>query len=64
MLPPVDVLLAFGLVVVVLTITPGLDTALVLRSAATAGTRAAIGVIIGVSLGVLAWGALAAAGVR
>lgn len=63
MLPPVDVLLAFGLVVVVLTITPGLDTALVLRSAATAGTRAATGVIIGVSLGVLAWGALAAAGV-
>lgn len=63
MLPGLDVVLAFGLVVAVLAVTPGLDTMLVVRSAAVSGRAYAIGVIAGVGLGTLAWGTLAAAGV-
>ena len=43
--------------------TPGLDTALVLRTAAVRGRRPALGVIAGIQTGTLVWGALAAAGV-
>ena len=63
MLPPFDVLLAFGLVVALLTITPGLDTALVLRTAAVTGPGRAWGALAGIQAGVLAWGAAAAVGV-
>ena len=63
MFPPADVVLAFALVALVLTLTPGLDTMLVLRSATVAGTASAVGVIVGIGAGVLLWGALAAAGV-
>ncbi|MGC4175514.1 LysE family translocator [Demequina sp.] len=63
MFPSLHVLWAFGLVVALLTITPGLDTALVLRSAAVAGQRRAWGAIIGVVSGCLVWGVLAAVGV-
>lgn len=63
MFPSFHVLWAFGLVVALLTITPGLDTALVLRSAAVAGQRRAWGAIIGIVTGCLVWGALAAVGV-
>jgi threonine/homoserine/homoserine lactone efflux protein len=63
MFPSVPVLWAFGLVVALLTITPGLDTALVLRSAAVAGQRRAWGAIIGIISGTLVWGVLAAVGV-
>lgn len=63
MFPSVHVLWAFGLVVSLLTITPGLDTALVLRSAAVAGQRRAWGAIAGILAGTLVWGALAAVGV-
>lgn len=47
-------------VAALLTITPGVATALVVRSAARGGTRAALSTIAGNSLGVLAWAALAA----
>lgn len=63
MLPPLGLLLAFGLVVALLTITPGLDTALVLRTAAVAGRGRAWGAVAGIQAGVLAWGAAAAVGV-
>lgn len=63
MFPTVDALLAFAAVVAILTITPGLDTALVLRSATIAGPRRAWGAITGIVLGCLAWGVLASAGV-
>jgi threonine/homoserine/homoserine lactone efflux protein len=63
MFPSVHVLWAFGLVVALLTITPGLDTALVLRSAAVAGQRRAWGAITGIISGTLVWGVLAAVGV-
>lgn len=57
-----EALLAFGLAAGLLTITPGLDTALVLRTAAADGARRAAMAAIGVSLGCLAWGAAAAFG--
>ncbi len=63
MLPSLHVLWSFGLVVALLTITPGVDTALVLRSAAVAGRARAWGAIVGIGCGVLAWGALTAVGV-
>src|SRR3712207_3888138 len=55
--------LGFGLVALLLTITPGLDTALVLRAAITRGRRDAVATALGVVVGVLAWGAAAAVGV-
>ncbi len=63
MLPPLATLLSFGLVVALLTITPGLDTALVLRTAAVAGRHRARGAVAGIQAGVLVWGAAAAVGV-
>jgi threonine/homoserine/homoserine lactone efflux protein len=55
-------LLAFGLAATLLTITPGLDTAMVLRSAVAGGPRQAIATAIGIGLGCLAWGAAVALG--
>jgi len=63
MLPSLHVLWSFGLVVALLTITPGVDTALVLRSAAVARRARAWGAIIGIGTGCLAWGVLTAVGV-
>ncbi|RLP71254.1 LysE family translocator [Mycetocola reblochoni] len=63
MLPSVAVIASFSLVVGLLTVTPGLDTALVLRSAAVGGKRRAFGVIAGIQTGTLIWGFLAAIGV-
>lgn len=53
---------AFSTVALLLTITPGVDTALTLR-AATLAPRRGWGVAIGVQLGVLLWGSVSAAGV-
>jgi threonine/homoserine/homoserine lactone efflux protein len=55
-------LAAFLPVAVLVTITPGPATAMVVRSAAVGGRRAAFVCTAGNSLGVLAWGLLAAAG--
>lgn len=63
MLPSLHVLWSFGLVVALLTITPGVDTALVVRSAAAAGRVRAWGAIVGIGCGTLTWGALTAVGV-
>ncbi|WP_049568814.1 LysE family translocator [Nonomuraea sp. SBT364] len=52
----------FALVVALLTVTPGLDTALILRTSLLAGRRAAWGVTLGIQLGTLAWGLVTAAG--
>ncbi|MEV4222431.1 LysE family translocator [Nonomuraea sp. ATR24] len=52
----------FALVVALLTVTPGLDTALILRTSLLAGRRPAWGVALGVQLGVLVWGLVSVAG--
>lgn len=55
-------LLAFTIAAALLTVTPGLDTALVLRTAAVEGPRRAYCAAIGIGTGCLVWGLLAAAG--
>lgn len=55
-------LLAFTLAAAILTITPGLDTALVLRTAAVEGGRRALMAGLGICAGCLLWGAIAAFG--
>jgi threonine/homoserine/homoserine lactone efflux protein len=56
-------LLGFSLVAGLLTITPGLDTALVLRAALSQGRAHAYLTALGVASGVLVWGVAAAVGV-
>jgi threonine/homoserine/homoserine lactone efflux protein len=55
-------LIAFTLAAALLTVTPGLDTALVLRTAAAEGARRAFAAALGICLGCLAWGTLVAVG--
>jgi threonine/homoserine/homoserine lactone efflux protein len=55
-------LIAFTLAAALLTVTPGLDTALVLRTTAAEGARRAFAAALGICLGCLAWGALVAVG--
>ncbi|MFJ8433209.1 LysE family translocator [Kitasatospora sp. NPDC094019] len=54
---------SFALVVGLLTLTPGLDTALILRTSALGDRRQAWGVVLGIQTGTLLWGALTSAGV-
>ena len=56
-------LLAFTLAAGLLTITPGLDTALVLRTAALEGPRRSMLAGAGICCGCLTWGFLASVGV-
>ena len=55
-------LAAFVLAAGLLTITPGLDTALVLRTSTIEGSRKAILAMLGISAGLLVWGAAVAIG--
>lgn len=55
--------MSFAAVAGLLTVTPGLDTALVLRTAAVEGRRQGIWAAIGICLGCLAWGAGVSAGI-
>jgi threonine/homoserine/homoserine lactone efflux protein len=55
-------LLAFTLAATLLTITPGLDTALVLRTAAVEGPKRAAAAALGIGLGCLCWGLAVAFG--
>lgn len=55
--------LTFSVVALALTLTPGLDTALVLRSALTRGRRDAAATGAGIVSGLFVWGAAAAVGV-
>ncbi|MFJ7279312.1 LysE family translocator [Kitasatospora sp. NPDC098663] len=54
---------SFALVVGLLTLTPGLDTALVLRTSALGRRSQAWGVVLGIQTGTLVWGTLTSAGV-
>lgn len=58
-----EALIAFTLAAGLLTLTPGLDTALVIRTAAAEGPRRAAGAAIGIGIGCLVWGAAASFGV-
>ena len=58
----IEAILAFFVAAAVLTVTPGLDTALVLRTAAAGGPRPAIFAVVGIALGCLAWGGIVAIG--
>lgn len=55
-------IIAYTFAAALLTITPGLDTALVLHTAASRGAKAAWLAGLGIALGCLAWGVLAAGG--
>ena len=55
-------LAAFAFAAALLTVTPGLDTALVLRTLAVEGPRPACRAACGIGAGCLAWGGIVAAG--
>lgn len=55
-------LIAFAFAAALLTVTPGLDTALVLRTAASEGARRALLAGLGICVGCLVWGAVVALG--
>jgi threonine/homoserine/homoserine lactone efflux protein len=55
--------LTFAVLAAALTVTPGLDTALVLRAALTRSRREAAATAAGIVAGLFVWGAAAAAGV-
>jgi threonine/homoserine/homoserine lactone efflux protein len=56
-------ILSFAVVAGLLTVVPGLDTALVLRSALVQGTKLAFATSLGIGSGALLWGIFAALGV-
>jgi threonine/homoserine/homoserine lactone efflux protein len=55
--------ISFAVVAGLLTIIPGVDTALVLRTAVVQGRRHAFATAFGICTGALVWGAAAAAGI-
>ncbi|MFD6446291.1 LysE family translocator [Promicromonospora sp. NPDC060204] len=57
-----EAMLLFALVAIPLTIMPGLDSALVLRTAVVSGRRHAYATALGINAAVLAWGVAAAVG--
>ncbi|MGK9471063.1 LysE family translocator [Pantoea agglomerans] len=57
-----DSLFAFSLAALLLTLTPGLDTALILRTACAEGGKKAFHAALGIDAGCLVWGALVALG--
>lgn len=58
-----DAVLAFAVVAGLLTLVPGLDTALVLRSSLTRSRSYAWATALGVATGAMAWGIAAAVGI-
>ena len=62
MSPVEQSLIAFTIAAALMTVTPGLDTALVLRTAAAEGSRRAFAAALGICLGCLVWGLVVALG--
>ncbi|QVM89437.1 LysE family translocator [Pseudomonas entomophila] len=61
-MPFADNLIAFTLAATLLTLTPGLDTALILRTAAVENRQQAMRAALGINAGCLLWGAAVAFG--
>ncbi|EJL06528.1 LysE family translocator [Pseudomonas chlororaphis] len=61
-MPFLDNLIAFTFAATLLTLTPGLDTALVLRTATVEGKQQALRAALGINAGCLSWGAAVAFG--
>lgn len=61
---PASALVAFSLAAFFLTITPGLDTALVLRTCAVEGGKQAMMACFGIALGFLTWTVITALGLK
>lgn len=59
---PVTAIISFSTAALLLTLAPGMDNALVLRTAAVEGPRRGMIAGTGITLGVLLWGIAAAAG--
>ncbi|WP_245605763.1 LysE family translocator [Promicromonospora kroppenstedtii] len=57
-----EAMLLFALVAIPLTIMPGLDSAIVLRTAVVSGRGHAYATALGINMGTLAWGVAAAVG--
>jgi RhtB (resistance to homoserine/threonine) family protein len=60
--PMTQLLLLFIAAASILTITPGVDTAMVLRTSAAEGPRGGVAASLGICLGLMAWGTGAAFG--
>lgn len=58
----IDSYIAFTFAATLLTITPGLDTALILRTAASDGSRRAFMAALGIQVGCFMWGLIVAVG--
>ncbi|WP_411202338.1 LysE family translocator [Kosakonia cowanii] len=58
----IDSLMAFTFAATLLTLTPGLDTALILRTATVEGRKQAFQAQMGINAGCLIWGAMVAFG--
>lgn len=61
-MPIADNLIAFTLAATLLTLTPGLDTALILRTATVEGRKQGLRAALGINAGCLLWGAAVAFG--
>lgn len=59
----IESLLSFAVLAGLLTLVPGIDTTMVLRTAISRGQKEAFVTLCGIATGVLVWGAAAAAGV-
>lgn len=59
---PTEALVAFTIAAGLLTLTPGLDTALILRTAAVEGPKRAVLAMVGILAGCFVWGGLVAFG--
>ena len=55
--------LSFAVVAALMTITPGLDTALVIRTGAREGRRSAMAATLGIASGIFLWAIVAAVGI-
>ena len=56
-------MISYLIAIALLTITPGLDTTLILRTATVEGRQKALQAAIGINLGCLVWGMIVACGI-